>query len=89
MLYDKVRVKKRQIFEVRQDTSQKETKTEAGSDFCPVGAARVKVGAAHPHFSGRVSFWTSDDCGLGRGAFGDCFYTVLADYLSLMLGLIT
>ena len=88
-MYDKVRVKKSQIFEVRQDTSQKETKTEDWVGFCPVGAAQDPVGAAHPAIFGSGRFWTSDDCGLGPGAFGDCFYTVLADYLSLIIRLIT
>ena len=49
-MYEKVRVKKSQIYEENQDTSQKETKTE--------DTGRVShLGAAHPLFRVRVKIW--------------------------------
>ena len=87
-MYDKVRVKKSQIFEVRQDTSQKGTKTETGR-VLPPGRRPGLVGAAHPPIRVGSRFWTSVDYGLYPGAFGDCFTRFLADYLSLIIRLIT
>ena len=63
-MYDKVRVKKSQIFEVNQDTSQKETKTEE--------TGRVShLGAAHTYCSGRAGFvWSSVELGCIQGLWG-------------------
>ena len=44
---EKVRVKKSQIYEENQDTSEKETKTETGSGQ-PPGRRPGPMGAAHP-----------------------------------------
>ena len=76
-MYDKVRVKKSQKFEVRQDTSQKETKTEETGRVCHLGAARDPW--APPTYTVRAG---SDLFGLLLSwdvsrAFGDCLYTVL------------
>ena len=55
-MYDKVRVKKSQIFEVRQDTSQKETKTEERVGFATWAPPGTR-GRRPPSNSGRVEFF--------------------------------
>ena len=87
-MYDKVRVKKSQIFEVRQDTSQKRDENRRRVGFHPVGAAQDPVGAAHPPYFGSGRFWTSDDCGLGPGPIGAEYTQFWQNYLSLIFRLI-
>ena len=72
-MYDKVRVKKSQKFEVNQDTSQKETKTKENGSGQPPGRRPGLVGAAHHHYSGRVDLFGFLLSWAVSRAFGDCF----------------
>ena len=87
-MYEKVRVKKSQIYEENQDTSQKETKTEDSGRVSHVGAAQDTWAPPTTPLSGPGRFWLLLTCGLYPGPLGTDFTRILAEVFKLYFRLI-
>ena len=88
-MYEKVRVKKSQIYEENQDTSQKETKTEDMGRVSHLGAAQDPWAPPTTPKNGSGLFWLLLTCGLYPGLLGTDLHEFLADYLNLIFRLFT